>query len=73
MLGAAGAFISSGVAGRLGWVALALGIAAFVPFADFFALVLTLVWIVVTSALLGRAAGRARGEASIEGGLSAPT
>ena len=48
MLGGAGLMI--GQAGKvrwLGWVALVLGIALFIPYADFVALLLTPVWIVV--------------------------
>ncbi len=56
MLGAAGALIPRRGAYRwLGWVALVLGIALFIPFADFFALLLTLVWILVVSVMLFRA------------------
>jgi hypothetical protein len=55
MLGAAGTLISAGVLRRLGWVALVLGIAAFIPFADFFALLATLLWIPVTGIVLARA------------------
>ena len=56
MLGAAGALIPRLGAFRwLGWVALVLGIALFIPFADFVALLLTLVWILVVSAMLFRA------------------
>lgn len=58
MLGAAGCMIPSGVR-FMGWSALVLGIALFIPFADFFALVLTLVWIIVESVLLYRAASPA--------------
>jgi hypothetical protein len=54
MLGAAGALLAAGVMRRLGWVALVLGIAAFIPVADFFALLGTLVWIAVTSVMLSR-------------------
>lgn len=46
MLGAAGVLVSAGASRRLGWSALVLGIALFVPFADFFAMLLTAVWIV---------------------------
>jgi hypothetical protein len=49
MLGAAGLLLSSGVMRSFGWVALVLAVALFVPFLDFFALLLTLVWIVVVS------------------------
>jgi hypothetical protein len=38
----------------LAWIALMLGIAAFLPFADFFALLATLLWIVVTAVVLAR-------------------
>src|SRR5262245_11408473 len=54
MLGAAGVLISARVFAWLGWVALVVGIAAFVPFADFFALLATMLWIVVTSVALAR-------------------
>ena len=54
MLGAAGLLLSAGFKRWLGWIALVLGIALFIPFADFVALLLTLVWIVVTSVLLAR-------------------
>ena len=55
MLGAAGTLLTAGVMRALGWVALVLGVAAFIPFADFFALLATLLWIVVTGVLLARA------------------
>lgn len=55
MLGAAGSFLSRvGAYRRLGWAALVLGIALFVPFADFFALLLTGLWIVIVSLMLFR-------------------
>ena len=54
MLGAAAVLLSGAVLRWLGWIALVLGVAAFVPFADFFALLATLLWIVVTSVLLAR-------------------
>lgn len=57
MLGAAGCLVSRPGSQRwLGWAALALGVALFIPFVDFLALVLTLVWIVVVSIMLFRAA-----------------
>lgn len=56
MLGAAGTMLQRGVR-WLGWTALVLGVALFVPFADFFALLLTALWISVTSVVLSRAAG----------------
>ncbi len=56
MLGAAGVVLSrSGERRWLGWTALVLGIALFIPFADFFALLLTALWIVVTGVALARA------------------
>ena len=55
MLGAAGTFLSRPRSrGWLGWTALPLGIALFVPFASFFAVLLTAVWIVVASVALVR-------------------
>lgn len=54
LLGAAGVLLSAGVHRWLGWIALLLGIAAFIPFADFFALLATFVWIVVASIVLAR-------------------
>lgn len=59
MLGAAGMLLSAAVTvgyRRLGWFALILGIALFIPFADFFALLLSGVWIIVTSIMLARSA-----------------
>lgn len=55
MLGAAGLLLSAGGMRWLGWIALALGIALFIPVADFVALLATLVWIVVVSVLQVRA------------------
>ena len=55
MLGAAGSLLARAAGHRwLGWASLVLGIALFIPFADFFALLLTLVWIIVTSLMLFR-------------------
>jgi hypothetical protein len=56
MLGAAGVLISARVLTSLGWIALVIGIAAFIPIADFFALLATLLWIVVTGVTLARRA-----------------
>lgn len=56
MLGAAGLLVSAGVMRWLGWIALVLGVAAFIPVADFIALLATLIWIVVVSLLQARAA-----------------
>jgi hypothetical protein len=53
MLGAAGWLLGRiGNYNRLGWIALALGIGLFIPYVDFFALLLSLLWIIVTSVLL---------------------
>jgi hypothetical protein len=67
MLGAAGLFVSAAIRQRwLGWIALVLGIAIFIPFADFIALLLTLVWIVVTSVMLARRAAVPSREPQLE-------
>jgi hypothetical protein len=56
MLGVAGAVLQgTRVLPRwLGWAALVVAVALFVPFADFFALLLTLIFILVTSVMLAR-------------------
>jgi hypothetical protein len=55
MLGAAGAWLTSARGYRwLGWVALVLAIALFIPFADFIALLASGLWIVVASIVLFR-------------------
>ncbi len=55
MLGAAGLLLTeTRLPSWLGWIALVLGITLFVPWADFFALVLTLLWIIATSVMLYR-------------------
>ena len=59
MLGAAGLLLSAGVLRWLGWSALVLGILLFVPFADFFALLLSLVWIIVAGVAITRGGERA--------------
>ena len=60
MLGAAGCLIPSAGAYRwLGWTALVLGIALFIPAADFFAALLAAVWFVVAGVTMARGAGRA--------------
>ena len=57
MLGAAGSLLTSAWRARwLGWSALVLGIALFIPFADFFALLLSGAWIVAASVMLYRGA-----------------
>jgi hypothetical protein len=54
MVGAAGTLLTAGVMRPLAWIALVLGVAAFIPFADFFALLATLLWIVVAAVVLAR-------------------
>jgi hypothetical protein len=54
LLGAAGLLLSAGVLRWLGWIALVLGISPFIPFADFFALLATFLWIVVAGIALAR-------------------
>jgi hypothetical protein len=57
MFGAAGSLIPATDRYRLmGWIALPLGIALLIPFADFFALLLTAIWIIVASVMLYRRA-----------------
>lgn len=59
MLGAAGLLLTERVLSRwMGWLALALGVALFIPFVDFIALVVALVWIIVASVMLYAAADR---------------
>ncbi len=68
MLGAAGTFLSRPRSGWLGWTALVLGIALFIPFADFFALLLSAPWMIALGVTLARRveqpARAARGVAS---------
>jgi len=73
MLGAAGLLLSAGVVRWLGWIALVLGVAAFIPFADFFGLLGTLIWIVVTSAALARGVGSALRMTELDGQVTVPT
>lgn len=64
MLGAAGWLLGRpGNYNRLGWAALVLGIGLFIPFVDFFALLLSLLWIIVTSVVLYRTPQDERAEA----------
>lgn len=68
MLGAAGLLVP--LAGGLRWlgrIALVLGVALFIPVADFFALLATLLWIVVTSVMLARRAAAPLQEPRIGG------
>jgi hypothetical protein len=53
MLGAAGWLLGrERIFGRLGWIALALGVALFIPFLGVLALLLSAVWVVVASVAL---------------------
>jgi hypothetical protein len=55
LLGAAGAILASQWGRRwIGWAALVLGVALFIPVADFFALLLSFVWVIVVSIVLYR-------------------
>jgi hypothetical protein len=63
MLGAAGSLLSARVLVPAGWIALVLGVAAFIPFADFFALLGSLLWIAAVSIALGRREHAPRREA----------
>jgi hypothetical protein len=55
MLGAGATILAAGAAPRLlGWVAVAIGVLLFIPFADFIALLASLIWIIVTSVVLYR-------------------
>jgi hypothetical protein len=49
MLGAAGALLARKASPVLGWIALVAGLALFVPFADFVALIVSGLWIIVVS------------------------
>jgi hypothetical protein len=61
MLGSAGTVLSRATGRRwLGWWALILGIALFVPFANFFAMLATALWIIVASFALVREPAPAR-------------
>jgi hypothetical protein len=57
MLGAGGTLLSAAATAgfrRLGWAAAVLGVVLFIPFADFIALLLSGIWIIVTSVVLIR-------------------
>ena len=78
MLGAAGSLLAGATGKRwLGWTALVLGIALFIPFADFFALLASGVWIVIASVSLmrhqgGWAAGGSAVQALEQGAVAQP-
>lgn len=54
MLGAAGVVLAGESRRWLGWAALVFGVALFIPFADFFALLASLLWIAVAGIVLAR-------------------
>jgi hypothetical protein len=54
MLGAAGSLLAHRASPVRAWVALLAGIALFIPFADFIALIVSGLWIIATSILLFR-------------------
>ena len=57
MLGAAGSLIPAAKGYRvLGWIALVAGVALFIPYADFIALLVTAIWILVASVMVFRRA-----------------
>jgi hypothetical protein len=57
MLGAAGLLLTERALPRwMGWTALLLGVALFIPVADFIALIVALVWMIVASVMLYLAA-----------------
>jgi hypothetical protein len=70
MLGAGATVLSSALPRWMGWVALALGVLLFIPFADFFALLVTLIWIIVASIYLYR---QGAGETAAGAATAAPT
>jgi hypothetical protein len=55
MLGGAGLLLTGSLLPRwLGWLAVLLGVALFIPYADFIALIISLLWILVVSVMLFR-------------------
>jgi hypothetical protein len=62
MLAAAGTLLShaAGALRKLGWAALVLGVLLFIPFADFFALLVSGVWVIAVSIMLSRGANAHR-------------
>jgi hypothetical protein len=54
LLGAGGSLLARKVHPLLGWFAIVIGILLFVPFADFFALIASGLWIIVTSVQMFR-------------------
>jgi len=59
MLGAAGTLLASRAYPVLAWIAVAAGVALFIPFADFAGLIVSGLWIIATSIVLFRRQGAA--------------
>ena len=70
LLGSAGAMLSAGSQRVLGWSALVLGVALFLPFVDFIAMLASALWIIVVSVAIAR--GRENDEAAVDG-MAVPT
>jgi hypothetical protein len=70
MLGAGATVFTSALRRWMGWLAIALGVLLFIPFADFFALLVTLIWIIVASILLYR---QGAGDVSAGAATAAPS
>jgi hypothetical protein len=70
LLGAAGTMLSSGSQRVLGWIALVLGVALFLPVVDFLAMLAAALWIVVASVVIAR--GRETDESAVDG-MAVPT
>jgi hypothetical protein len=69
MLGAGATVLTTALPRWMGWLALALGVLLFIPYADFFALLVTLIWIIVASIYLYTQGG----EAAASAATAAPT
>ena len=65
LLGSAGAMLSTGYQRVLGWSAIVLGVALFLPFVDFLAIIPSALWVVVASVAIAR--GRQTDEAAVDG------
>jgi hypothetical protein len=68
-LGAAGAMLSTGSRRVLGWSALVLGVALFLPFVDLVAIIPSALWVVVASVVIARG----RETAAAVDGMAVPT
>lgn len=70
MLGAGATVFTLALPRWMGWLAIALGVLLFIPFADFVALLVTLIWIIVASILLYR---QGAGDVAAGAATAAPT